>query len=149
MATATCTAFAGVVEGNGEHVGQRLLYQRVSVLASLCRELTRALVAARWDEGSLDVLAAGLDGRDEKLPSEGWMALRRLGWAGDAVLAEGVYVSDRVRRAAEEYSGAHPASGGAPTHHRGRDPHGLARRSPSAHRGGVGRAAGAAARRGE
>ncbi|MGW0820190.1 zinc ribbon domain-containing protein [Streptomyces sp. NPDC002845] len=104
VATATCTAFGGVAEGSGEHVGQRLLRERVSFLASLCQELTRALVACRWDEGSLDVLAAGLDGRGEKLPSKGWMALRRLGWAGDAALAEGVYVSDRVRRAAEEYA---------------------------------------------
>ncbi|MGW0828026.1 hypothetical protein [Streptomyces sp. NPDC002845] len=104
MATATCTAFGGVVEGSGEQVGQRLLWERVSFLASLCRELTRALVACRWDEGSLDVLAAGVDGRGEKLPSKGWMALRRLGWTRAAVLAEGVYVSDRVCRAAEEYA---------------------------------------------
>ncbi|MGY0059774.1 zinc ribbon domain-containing protein [Streptomyces sp. LZ34] len=104
VATATCTAFGGVVEGSGEQVGQRLLYQRVSFLASLCQELTRGLVASRWDEDWLDVLAAGLDGLGEVLPAKGWMALRRLGWAGDAAPVEGVYVSDRVRRAAEEYA---------------------------------------------
>ncbi|WP_143659112.1 hypothetical protein [Streptomyces sp. SA15] len=104
MATATCTAFRGVVEGSGERIGQRLLYQRVSFLASLCQELTRALVATRWDDASLDALAAGVDGQGEKLPSKGWMAMRRLHWAGAATPAEGVYVSDRVRRAAEEYA---------------------------------------------
>ncbi|GAB2960390.1 hypothetical protein GCM10023080_020550 [Streptomyces pseudoechinosporeus] len=103
VATATCAAFDGVVEGSGERVGQRLLYQRVSFLASLCQELTEALVASRWDEASLDVLAAGVDGQGEELPSKGWMALRRLDWAA-AAPAAGVYVSDRVRRAAQEYA---------------------------------------------
>ena len=104
VATATCTAFGGVVEGSGEHVGQRLLLERVSFLASLCQELTRGLVTSRWDEDSLDALAAGVDGRGEALPSKGWMAMRRLDWARDAAPAEGVYVSDRVRRGAEEYA---------------------------------------------
>ncbi|WP_371582066.1 hypothetical protein [Streptomyces sp. NBC_01314] len=104
MATAPCTAFRGVVEGSGERVGGRLLYQRVSYLSELCADLTRQLVAARWDEDSLDVLAAGVDGQGEALPSKGWMALRRLGWARAAAPAAGVYVSDRVRRAAQEYA---------------------------------------------
>ncbi|MER5220853.1 zinc ribbon domain-containing protein [Streptomyces flaveus] len=104
MATAPCTAFGGVVEGSGEQVGQALLYERVGFLAQLSRELTRALVASRWDEASLDVLAAGVDGRGEKLPSKGWMAMRRLGWATASAPAAGVYVSDRVRRGAEEYA---------------------------------------------
>ncbi|MFI1731847.1 zinc ribbon domain-containing protein [Streptomyces acidicola] len=104
MATAPCTAFCGVVEDSGERVGERLLYQRVSFLAGLCGGLTRQLVAARWDEDCLEVLAAGVDGQGERLPSKGWMALRRLGWAQAAVPSAGVYVSDRVRRAAEEYA---------------------------------------------
>lgn len=104
MATAPCTAFGGVVEGSGERVGGRLLYQRVSFLAELCGGLTRQLVASRWDEDSLDLLAAGVDGQGESLPSKGWMALRRLGWAQAAAPAEGVYVSDRVRRASQEYA---------------------------------------------
>ncbi|WP_246567989.1 hypothetical protein [Streptomyces flaveus] len=104
MATAPCTAFGGVVEGSGERVGQALLHERVGFLAQLSHELTRSLVASRWDEASLDVLAAGVDGRGEPLPSKGWMAVRRLNWARNAVPAAGVYVSDRVRRAAEEYA---------------------------------------------
>ncbi|WP_189326404.1 zinc ribbon domain-containing protein [Streptomyces flaveus] len=104
MATAPCTAFGGVVEGSGERVGQAVLYERVGFLAELSRELTSALVASRWDEASLEVLAAGVDEHGEKLPSKGWMALRRLGWAKAAAPAAGAYVSDRVRRAAEEYA---------------------------------------------
>ncbi|MGY0064571.1 zinc ribbon domain-containing protein [Streptomyces sp. LZ34] len=120
MATATCTAFGAVLEDGGQRVGQRVLYERVGFLGVLCRDLTAGLVAARWDETSLDVLAAGVDRRGEVLPSKGWMALRRLGWntpdpapasafasaacgecAGVGGGAE-VYVSDRVRRAGEE-----------------------------------------------
>ncbi|MET9387999.1 transposase [Streptomyces sp. NPDC002928] len=104
MATASCTAFRGVVEGSGEWVGQGVLFERVGFLAELSRELTGALVASRWDEDSLDVLAAGVDERGEVLPSKGWMALRRLDWPQDVTPPAGVYVSDRVRRGAEEYA---------------------------------------------
>ncbi|MGP4085626.1 zinc ribbon domain-containing protein [Streptomyces sp. KR55] len=93
-----------MIEGSGEQVGQALLYERVDFLAGLSRELTGRLVASRWDEDSLDVLAAGVEGQGVVLPSKGWMAMRRLGWPTDAAPAEGVYVSDRVRRGAEEYA---------------------------------------------
>jgi hypothetical protein len=77
MATATCTAFGAVLEDGGHRVGQRVLYERVGFLSVLCRDLTVGLLAARWDETSLDVLAAGVDERGKSLPSKGWMALRR------------------------------------------------------------------------
>jgi hypothetical protein len=76
----------------------------VGFLAGLSRELTGALVAARWDEESLDVLAAGVDGQGQALPAKGWMALRRLNWPQTVTSPAGVYVSDRVRRGAEEYA---------------------------------------------
>ncbi|MEU0805369.1 zinc ribbon domain-containing protein [Streptomyces sp. NPDC005970] len=111
MATATCSAFGAVLEDGGHRVGQRVLCERVGYLAVLCQDLTARLVAARWDETSLDALAAGVDERGEALPSKGWMAIRRLGWntpapasaecAGAGRIA-GVHVSDRVRRAGEE-----------------------------------------------
>ncbi|MDH6628277.1 hypothetical protein M2271_006109 [Streptomyces sp. LBL] len=47
MATARCTAFAGVLEATGERIGQRGLLERVGFLAELSRTLTGALVAAR------------------------------------------------------------------------------------------------------
>ncbi|MGW1256186.1 hypothetical protein ACWD5Q_13675, partial [Streptomyces sp. NPDC002513] len=89
MATATCTAFRAVLEDNGLPVGQRVLYERVGFLAALCQDLTTRLVADRWDETSLDVLAAGMDERGEALPSKGWMALRRLGWNTPASASAG------------------------------------------------------------
>ncbi|MEU9291595.1 zinc ribbon domain-containing protein, partial [Streptomyces sp. NPDC048275] len=104
MATATCTAFSGVLEGTGERVGQRVLLERVGFLAELSRTLTGALVAARWDEACLDVLAAGVDERGEALPSKGWMAMRRLHWPQTLRPPAGVYVPDRVRRGVEEYA---------------------------------------------
>ncbi|MHA5054049.1 hypothetical protein [Streptomyces sp. SD15] len=112
MAAATCTAFGAVLEASGERAGRPVLYERISHLAAWCEQLTRSPVAAGWDEASLDMLAAGVDENGGKLPSKGWMALRRLGWTrpagteaapGDG-LPEGVYVSDRVRRAAREYA---------------------------------------------
>ncbi|MFD0033201.1 zinc ribbon domain-containing protein [Streptomyces sp. NPDC127172] len=104
MATASCTAFRGVLESSGERVGQGLLFERVGFLAELSQELTGALVASRWDEDSLDVLAGGVDERGESLPSKGWMAMRRLNWPREVTPWAGVYVSDRVRRGAEEYA---------------------------------------------
>ncbi|MGW6158862.1 zinc ribbon domain-containing protein, partial [Streptomyces sp. NPDC055144] len=104
MATASCTAFRGVLESSGERVGQGLLFERVGFLAELSQELTGALVASRWDEDSLDVLAGGVDERGEGLPSKGWMAMRRLNWPREVTPWAGVYVSDRVRRGAEEYA---------------------------------------------
>jgi hypothetical protein len=104
MATATCTAYSGVLEVTGERVGQRVLLERVGFLARLSQDLTGSLVASRWDEDFLDVLAAGLDARGEDLPSKGWMAWRRLEWTGGVTAPAGVYVSDRVRRGAQEYA---------------------------------------------
>jgi hypothetical protein len=66
--------------------------------------LSPASLSARWDEESLDDLAAGVDERGEDLPSKGWMAIRRLNWPQDVPSPAGVYVSDRVRRGAEEYA---------------------------------------------
>jgi Putative transposase DNA-binding domain len=99
-ATATCTAFRAVQEATGELVPARLLAERVRLLAALAQELATAVVAARWNDGDLATLESGVGPDGRTLPAKGWMALRRLGWA--AAAPEGVPVSDRVRRAAEE-----------------------------------------------
>jgi hypothetical protein len=99
-ATATCTAFRAVVETTGELVPARLLAERVGLLAALTQELATAVMAARWTDADLAALEVGVGPDGRALPVKGWMALRRLGWA--AAAPEGVYVSDRVRRAAEE-----------------------------------------------
>ncbi|MEU7832880.1 zinc ribbon domain-containing protein, partial [Nonomuraea sp. NPDC049129] len=99
-ATASCTAYAAVVEASGEVVAQALLVRRVAWLTALARDVTARLVVARWNAADLDALGSGvgLDGR--VLPSKGWMALRRLGWGVSPPL--GVYVCDRVMRCAQE-----------------------------------------------
>ncbi|MFE9692488.1 zinc ribbon domain-containing protein [Micromonospora sp. NPDC005806] len=58
------------------------------------------VIAAHWSDADLVVLAGGVGADGRRLPSSGWMALRRLGWG--AVAPAGVVVSDRVRRIAEE-----------------------------------------------
>ncbi len=109
--TAPCTAFRGVCGGKPGAAGRRtcvtgpVLAQRVGWLADLIRGMADELVYAHWVDLDLAALATvsgvGPDGR--KLPSNGWMALRRLGWAATA--PAGVVVSDRVRRIAEEEAG--------------------------------------------
>ena len=50
-ATASCTAYAAVVEATGEVVSQPLLVRRVAWLAVLAHDLTARLVATRWTCG--------------------------------------------------------------------------------------------------
>ncbi|WP_327108745.1 zinc ribbon domain-containing protein [Nonomuraea glycinis] len=100
VSTASCRAFRAVLESSGEVVGERVLAERVSWLAAVVRLMAAGVVAGRWNRADLDRLGSGvgLDGR--ALPAKGWMAVRRLGWGADVPV--GVYVSDRVRRCAEE-----------------------------------------------
>jgi predicted RNA-binding Zn-ribbon protein involved in translation (DUF1610 family) len=99
-ATATCTGFQAVVEATGELVPGRLLAERVGFVATLIQAMSTTVVATRWTDADLASLEVGVGPDGRALPPNGWMALRRLGWA--AVAPEGVYVPDRVRRVAEE-----------------------------------------------
>ncbi|MEV1240450.1 transposase [Nonomuraea sp. NPDC049750] len=99
-ATASCTAYAAVVEASGEVVPQPLVARRVAWLAALASDLTARLVAARWNPVDLDALASGVGPDGRVLPSKGWMALRRLGWGVGP--PSGVHVCDRVLRCAQE-----------------------------------------------
>ncbi|WP_406037273.1 hypothetical protein OG799_22445 [Micromonospora sp. NBC_00898] len=74
--------------------------ERVGWLADLVRGMADQVIAARWSDADLAVLAGGVGADGRRLPASGWMALRRLGWG--AVAPAGVVVSDRVRRIAEE-----------------------------------------------
>lgn len=106
-ATATCTAGAAVaVSGTPEKprrdvpVNRRLLTERAGHLTALVQQAATGLLGRLWTDACLDVLAAGADATGRKLPSKGWMALRRLGWTVTA--PSGVRVPDRVARIAEE-----------------------------------------------
>ncbi|OKI53779.1 hypothetical protein [Micromonospora sp. CB01531] len=61
------------------------------------------LLAERWNAVDVAVLASGVDASDRKLPSQAWMALRRLGWATTA--PEGVTVNDWIVRMVQEQAG--------------------------------------------
>ncbi|MFC9909861.1 transposase [Streptomyces sp. NPDC127197] len=90
---------AGVVEQTGEVLSAAVLAQRVGWAADLVSGMAAGLLAGHWNAADVGVLDAG--GR--KLPSNAWMALRRLGWT--AVPAAGVRVNDRIVRMAQEQAG--------------------------------------------
>ena len=61
------------------------------------------LLARRWNAADVDVLASGVDAVGRRLPSNAWMALRRLGWT--TIVPAGVRVNDRIVRMALEQAG--------------------------------------------
>ncbi|MGW0941987.1 zinc ribbon domain-containing protein [Streptomyces sp. NPDC002623] len=94
---------AGVVEKSGEVLSAAMLEQRVGWAAELVSGMSAGLLAGHWNAADVDVLACGEDAGGRKLPSNAWMALRRLGWT---VAAPGpVRVNDRIVRMAQEQAG--------------------------------------------
>jgi hypothetical protein len=62
-----------------------------------------ALMAAHFNSTDVAALASGRDGSGRRLPVAAWMALRRLGWI--VAEPEGIKVSDRIVRMAQEQAG--------------------------------------------
>ncbi|MEV0158421.1 zinc ribbon domain-containing protein, partial [Micromonospora sp. NPDC050686] len=62
-----------------------------------------ALVGGHWNAVDVGVLAGGVDAAGRRLPSNAWMALRRLGWT--VTTSAGVRVNDRIVRMAQEQAG--------------------------------------------
>ncbi|WP_198940408.1 hypothetical protein [Micromonospora sp. CB01531] len=93
----------GVDEATGEVLSAAVLVQRVGWCADLVAGMVAALIGEHWNTADVEVLAAGVDAGGRRLPSQAWMALRRLGWAVTA--PEGVRVNDRVVRMAQEQAG--------------------------------------------
>jgi len=98
--TATCMTFGGLDAGTGGELTATQTTTRVGWLADMVQVMGSAIIAAHWNQGDLGVLATKTDGAGVALPSNGWMALRRLAW--DAPTPASVVVSDRVRRIAQE-----------------------------------------------
>jgi len=100
ISTATCSAWGGSDRETGQALPEGDLHRRVRVLVDLVTTMAAGLVEEHWNEADLTLLASGVgpDGRD--LPSNGYAAMRRLGWITTA--PSRVVVSDRVRRMAEE-----------------------------------------------
>ncbi|MFC9914123.1 zinc ribbon domain-containing protein [Streptomyces sp. NPDC127197] len=88
---------------SGEQLGEAALVERAGWLAALVGSLAAGVVEEHWNGADLARLASGADRSGARLPSQGWMALRRLGWA--VQVPEGVYVPDRVVRIAQEQAG--------------------------------------------
>ncbi|WDV52543.1 transposase [Streptomyces coeruleorubidus] len=93
----------GLVEKTGELLSAAVLAQRVGWAADLVSGMVAELLAEHWNAVDVDVLASGEDAGGRKLPSNAWMALRRLGWT--VAPAEGVRVNDRIVRMAQEQAG--------------------------------------------
>ncbi len=93
----------GVDEKTGELLTAAALTERVGWCVGLVAQMTGALLAEHWNTTDVDVLAAGQDTGGRKLPSNAWMALRRLGWT--TAPDEDVKVNDRIVRMAQEQAG--------------------------------------------
>jgi hypothetical protein len=94
---------SGVEEKTGEFLPPAVVAQRVRWCGDLVGAMVTGLLTARWNAPDVARLASGVDAGDQPLPSNVWMALRRLGWT--ARPAEGLKVNDRVVRMAQEQAG--------------------------------------------
>ncbi|WP_329383536.1 transposase [Streptomyces sp. NBC_01351] len=90
-------------EKTGELLLTATLAERVGRCVDLVSGMADSLLAAHWNAIDVDVLASGEDAMGRKLPSNAWMALRRLGWTVGP--AEGIRVNDRIVRTAQETAG--------------------------------------------
>ncbi|MGW8767268.1 hypothetical protein ACWGN5_32740 [Streptomyces sp. NPDC055815] len=102
-ACARALARSGVEENTGAVLTATVLVERVGWCADLVAGMTGALLAGHWNTADVDTLTSGMDAGGRKLPSNAWMALRRLGWA--VAPPDGVRVNDRIVRMAQEQAG--------------------------------------------
>ncbi|MCX5560889.1 zinc ribbon domain-containing protein [Streptomyces sp. NBC_00038] len=93
----------GVEEKTGEPLSASVLAERVGWAADLVSGMVSALLADHWNATDVDALACGEDAEGRRLPSNAWMALRRLGWTVGP--CEGIRVNDRIVRMAQEWAG--------------------------------------------
>jgi hypothetical protein len=93
----------GVEEKTGELLPAATLAERAGWAADLVSGMVAGLMAGHWNTSDVDALAAGEDAGGRKLPSNAWMALRRLGWT--VTPPEGIRVNDRIVRMAQETAG--------------------------------------------
>ncbi|MDX3227128.1 transposase, partial [Streptomyces sp. ME19-01-6] len=103
VAAACARALRGVDTVTGQQLDQAAVVERADWLTTLVGSLASEVVQAHWNHADLVRLASGVDRSGARLPSQAWMALRRLGWAVAA--SGGMYVPDRVVRIAQEQAG--------------------------------------------
>ncbi|MFG2028628.1 zinc ribbon domain-containing protein [Streptomyces sp. NPDC048825] len=90
-----------VDENTGEFLSASVLAERVGWTTNLVSGMVNDLLADHWNTPDVDALASGEDAGGQKLPSNAWMALRRLGWT----VTPGAKVNDRILRMAQEQAG--------------------------------------------
>ncbi|WP_234441491.1 zinc ribbon domain-containing protein [Streptomyces sp. WM6386] len=91
------------MEKTGEVLSASVLAERVGWAAGLVSGMTTELLAAYWNATHVDMLASGTDAEGRALPSNAWMALRRLGWT--VTPTKNIRVNDRIVRMAQEQAG--------------------------------------------
>ncbi|MEV0641309.1 zinc ribbon domain-containing protein [Streptomyces sp. NPDC050619] len=90
-----------VDEKSGEFLRACGLAERVGWAAGLVSGMVADLLGEHWNTLDVNALATGVDAGGQKLPSNAWMALRRLGWT----VKPGAKVNDRIVRMAQEQAG--------------------------------------------
>ncbi|MEU9955786.1 hypothetical protein [Streptomyces sp. NPDC050982] len=90
-------------ERTGALLPATVLAARVGWAAGLVAGMAADLLVGHWNTADVDKLACGEDAAGRKLPSNAWVALRRLGWT--TAPPEGVKVNDRIVRMAQERAG--------------------------------------------
>ncbi|MHA4854080.1 zinc ribbon domain-containing protein [Rhodococcus sp. MSC1_016] len=92
----TTRPYAAVDDATDTSIGLDTIDLRVRWMLNLISCAESELVSRLWHPATFDVLAAGRDGSDRKLPMQGHVAAARLGWHPS--YPTGVYVPSRVTR---------------------------------------------------
>ncbi|SEC50521.1 Putative transposase DNA-binding domain-containing protein [Rhodococcus jostii] len=92
----TTRAHVAVDDATGEQIGLDDVDIRVGWLLDLITAAGAELVSRLWQPATFDVLAAGHDRQDRRLPAQGHVAAARLGW--NPIYPDGIYVPSRVTR---------------------------------------------------
>ena len=92
----TTRPYMAVDDATGEAIGLDDVNIRVGWLLDLIAAAGAELVSRLWQSATFDVLAAGRDRQDRKLPVQGHVAAARLGWNPN--YPDGIYVPSRVTR---------------------------------------------------
>ncbi|MBC2896100.1 zinc ribbon domain-containing protein [Rhodococcus sp. 4CII] len=92
----TTRAHVAVDDITGEPIGRGDVDTRVGWLLDLIATACTELMARLWQPVTFDVLAAGRDHQDRRLPAQGHVAAARLGW--NPHYPDGVYMPSRVSR---------------------------------------------------
>lgn len=94
---------AGLDEKTGNVVSPGMLAERVGWCTDLVSGMAMNLLSKHFNSRDVNILSSGEDAEGRKLPSNAWMALRRLCWS--AAPPQGVRVNDRIVRMAQEHAG--------------------------------------------